>query len=221
MADADPVPGEHRWLTETRTSYDTDAPGYARQVRGLLGDHPHLRAHLDVLVALVRRDGGGPVLDIGCGPGYVTRYLCDSGAEAFGIDLSPAMIAIARRDYPELSFEAGSMTNLGLGSRSLAGIVAFWSSIHIPDSAMPGVISEFQRVLRPGGHVLIGFHVGEGVEHTSEGYTGRSIGVDTHLRRIATVSGWLRAAAFRIESETIFRPDDGTPGAIVLARSPT
>ena len=219
MSDEDAARGTPIWLTETRTSYDTDASGYTAKVQGLLEAHPHLRAHLDVLAELVQQDGGGAVADVGCGPGYVTRYLHDSGTEAFGIDLSSAMVAIAQREHPNLYFEVGTMTNLGLHDHSVAGVVAFWSTIHVPDHAMPGVIAEFHRVLQLGGRVLIGFHVGEGISHVSTGYTGRPISVDTHLRRTSTMLDWLRDANFRVESESVFRPDDDVPGAMILARS--
>ena len=218
MSDENATSDVPTWLTETRTSYDIDASGYTEKVHGLLEAHPHLRAHLDVIAELVQSDGGGPVADVGCGPGYVTRYLHDSGTEAFGVDLSSAMVAIAQRDHPHLHFEVGTMTNLGLDDHFLAGLVAFWSTIHIPDHAMTGVIAEFRRVLRLGGRVLLGFHVGEGTTHNSTGYTGRRISIDTHLRQPSTVSGWLRDANFQIESESVFRPDDDLPGAMVLAR---
>ena len=218
MSDNNPAGDAQTWLTDTRNSYDLDAAGYAEKVQGLLEAHPHLRAHLDVFVELVQRDGGGRVADVGCGPGYVTRYLQDSGTEAFGIDLSPTMVALAQRAYPDLHFEVGTMTNLDLAAHSVAGIVAFWSTIHIPDHAMAGVINEFHRVLRPGGHVLVGFHVGDSTEHASSGYTGQAISVDTHLRHASEISDWLRDANFQIESESVFRPDDIVPGGIVLAR---
>lgn len=60
---------------------------------------------------------------MGCGPGRITAYLRELGADAFGIDLSPAMIEIARRDHPSLRFEVGSMTNLDLADASMAGPV--------------------------------------------------------------------------------------------------
>ncbi|WP_114854583.1 class I SAM-dependent methyltransferase [Brachybacterium sp. YJGR34] len=205
------------WLERTRASYDLDAEGYAEQVRGLLEDRPALRAPLEVIAQLVAQDGGGPVADIGCGTGYVTRYLHDLGAEAFGIDLSPAMVSIARRDHPQLRFEVGTMTSLELEACSVAGIVAFWSTVHIPDDVMPDVIAEFHRVLRPGGHVLLGFPVGEGIEHRSTGYTGRSISIDSHRRPVSTFSAWLRDGGFRVAQETVLRPDDETPGALVIA----
>ena len=149
------------WLSDTRASYDTDAPGYAEKVRGLLDEMPYLRASLTSFAEQVHDAGGGPVADVGCGPGYVSGYLHDAGVDAFGIDLSPEMIAIARRDYPDLRFEVGTMTDLDLADDSVAGIVAFWSVIHVPDHAVPGVFEEFRRVLRPEGLVLVGFHVGD------------------------------------------------------------
>ncbi|MBE1874876.1 class I SAM-dependent methyltransferase [Myceligenerans pegani] len=206
------------WLSRTRASYDTDASGYAEKVDGLLEGNPYLRASLALFAELVAEAGGGPVADVGCGPGYVTRRLNDLGVDAFGIDLSPEMIAIARRDHPDLRFEVGTMTDLDLPDHSVAGLLAFWSVIHIPDHAVPGVFAQFRRVLRPGGPLLVGFHVGDRTRHRTEGYTGRPISVDSHHRRPAQVARWLREAGFAIEAELLLRPDDDVPGAILLAR---
>jgi SAM-dependent methyltransferase len=208
------------WLSDTRSSYDTDAPGYADQVRGLLDGSPILRASLALYAELVADAGGGPVADVGCGPGYVTRHLHDLGVDAFGIDLSPEMVAIARRDHPDLRFEVGTMTDLDLADHSVAGVLAFWSVIHVPDDAVPGVFEQFRRVLRPGGPLLVGFHVGDETRHTSEGYTGRAISVDSHRRRPEKISRWLRDAGFTIDAELVMRPYDEVPGAIVIATSP-
>lgn len=207
------------WLSDTRTSYDTDAFGYADKVRGLLAESPYLRASLALFAELVRDAGGGRVADVGCGPGYVTDHLRHLGVDAFGIDLSPEMIAIARRDYPDLHFEVGTMTDLDLADDSVAGVLAFWSVIHVPDHAVPAVFAQFHRVLRPGSPVLVGFHVGDGTRHTSEGYSGRSISVDSYRRRPEEVARWLREARFSIEAELVMRPDEDVPGAIVIARS--
>jgi len=207
------------WLSETRTSYDTDATGYADRVRGLLDGSPYLRASLALFAELVHGAGGGPVADVGCGPGYVTNHLHDAGVDAFGIDLSPEMISIARRDYPHLRFDVGTMTDLDLADDSVAGIVAFWSVIHVPDDAVPGVFEEFRRTLQPHGLLLVGFHVGDQTQHTSEGYTGRPIDVDSHHRRPGTVAAWLRDAGFSIEAELVLRPDEAVPGAVIFARS--
>jgi SAM-dependent methyltransferase len=207
------------WLSNTRSSYDTDASGYADEVRGLLAGRPYLRASLALFTTLVQEAGGGPVADVGCGPGYVAGHLHDAGLDVIGIDLSSEMVAIARRDYPDLRFDVGTMTDLDLADESLVGLVAFWSVIHVPDDAVPGVFQEFRRVLRPQGVLLVGFHVGDETRHSSQGYTGHAINVDSHHRRPSQVVGWLRDAGFTIEAEMVIGPDEEVPGAVVFART--
>ena len=207
------------WLSDTCESYDADADGYAEKVRGLLDGSPYLRASLALFADMVRDAGGGPVADIGCGPGYVTRHLHDLGVDAFGIDLSPAMIAIARHDYPDLRFEVGTMTRLDLPDDSVAGVLAFWSVIHVPDESVPGVFANFRRVIQPRGPLLVGFHVGDETHRTSEGYSGRPISVESHHRRPEEVARLLRKAGFTVEAELLMRPDEDVPGAIIFARS--
>jgi hypothetical protein len=74
-------------------------------------------------------------------------------------------------------------------------------------------------VLRPQGLLLVGFHVGDETRHTSEGYTGRPISVDSHHRRPGTMSRWLRDAGFTVEAELVLSPDQDVPGAVIFARS--
>src|SRR3954462_10581861 len=113
------------WLADTRTWYDTGAASPAALPRGAMADEPHLRAALALFADLVRTAGGGPVCDIGCGPGRLTPDLRDLGLDAFGVALSPARVDIARRDHPDLRFEVGSMTDLALADASLAGLFAW------------------------------------------------------------------------------------------------
>ncbi len=196
------------WLNETRDSYDAIASSYADETRDLLDRKLYVRAGVVLFAELVHANGGGPVADIGCGPGHTTALLRELGAEAFGIDLSPEMIEIARREHPGARFEIGSMTDLQLDDSSLAGVLAWWSLIHIPDEGVPGVLGQFLRVLRPGGVLAVGFHVGErSTEHT-------------HYRTPSQVAGWLREAGFTIEAQHLLRPDDPTPGAILFGRRP-
>lgn len=51
----------------------------------------------------------------------------------FGIDLSPQMVVVARQEHPGLRFEEGSMLALDLRDASLGGLLARYSTIHIPD----------------------------------------------------------------------------------------
>jgi SAM-dependent methyltransferase len=205
------------WLEDIRTSYDTVAVSYADYVRDALDGAPYLRSALALFAEMVRANGG-PVADVGCGPGHVTARLHELGTDAFGIDLSPAMIDVARRDHPGLRFEVGSMTDLPLTDASVAGLVAFWSLIHIPDETVPLVFSQFRRVLRPGGLLLAGFHAGDGSRLKTEGYGGHPMKVHVHRRQPDRVAAWLRDAGFIIEAQMVFGPDDSVPGAVLFAR---
>jgi len=204
------------WLDDTRTSYDTVAASYADQLRHALQGKPYLHGILTLFADLVRE--AGPVAD--CGPGHVSAYLAALGVDAFGIDLSPGMIEVARRDHPELRFEVGSMTDLPLGDGELAGLVAFWSIIHIPDDAIPTVFAQFRRVLRPGAPVMLGFHVGDETRLKTEGYGGHPMKVHVHRRRPERVAEWLREAGFAVEAYMVLDPDAAVPGGAVFARNP-
>jgi SAM-dependent methyltransferase len=206
------------WLANTKVSYDTVAPSYAAQVREALDGKPYLRSALALLVDLVRAVGGGPVADVGCGPGHVTALLREFGADAFGIDLSPAMIDLARRDHSGLRFEVGSMTELPLADASVAGLVAFWSIVHVPDNEIPGVFGQFRRVLRPGGPLLLGFHAGDGARRKTEGYGGHPMNVVVYRRPPERVTAWLHEAGFNVEAQTLLGPNDPLPSALLFAR---
>ena len=205
------------WLADTRRSYDTVAASYADFVRESLDAEPYLRSVLALFSDLVHAAGGGPVADVGCGPGHVTAHLTKLGVEAFGIDLSPAMIDTARRDHPGLRFEVGSMTDLPLADASVAALLSFWSLIHVPDDAIPTVFGQFRRVLRPGGPLLLGFHVGDGSRLKTEGYGGHPMKVYVHRRQPEQVAGWLRDAGFTVNAQILLLPEESRPGAVLIA----
>ena len=203
----------------TRTSYDTVAVSYAEQVRGAVAGHQYLSVALALFAGSVRAAGGGPVADVGCGPGEVTAHLRGLGVDAFGIDLSPRMVDVARRGHPELRFEVGgSITDLDLADSSVAGLLAWWSLIHIPDDEISNVFGHFHRALRPGGPLQLGFHAGDRSRLKTEGYGGHPMKIQVHRRRPDQVATWLRDAGFEVEAQLLLDPDGPLPGAILFAR---
>ncbi|MFI9256246.1 class I SAM-dependent DNA methyltransferase [Streptomyces sioyaensis] len=206
------------WLEDTRASYDTVAASYADQVRKLLEETPDERAVLALFADLVHTSGGGPVADVGCGPGRITAHLRELGVDAFGIDLSPGMIEVARRDHPGLRFEVGSMTDLDLADGSMAGLIAWYSLIHVPDDEIGSVFSHFQRVLRPGGPLLLSFHVGDESQLKTQGYGGHPMKVYVHRRRPCQMTAWLNEAGFTVEAGRTLSSAESTLGGILLAR---
>ncbi|TDE34285.1 class I SAM-dependent methyltransferase [Actinomadura sp. 6K520] len=144
-----------------RAGYDAVAGRYADMFRDILDDLPVDRALIAAFAELVR-GGGAPVADLGCGPGHVTAHLASLGLPAFGVDLSPEMIALAREEHPGLRFAEGTMTALDLPDAGLGGILAWYSIIHLDPGDVPAAFAEFHRVLAPGGHVLIAFQTCDG-----------------------------------------------------------
>ena len=159
---------EPDFLRDTRASYDAVATGYAERFRDELAAKPLDRAMLAGFAELVRAAGARPVADIGCGTGRVTAHLNDLGLPVFGIDLSPGMVAVARRSYPGLRFDVGSMLALDLPDAALGGVLAWYSVIHLPDERLPEAFAEFCRVLAPGGLVLLAFQAGDESLHLAE-----------------------------------------------------
>jgi len=72
-----------------RSSYDVVATAYADHLVEELHGLPFETWLLDRVLA---HASGQPVVEVGSGPGHVTAYLADGGADATGIDLSPAMV---------------------------------------------------------------------------------------------------------------------------------
>lgn len=150
-------------LTATARAYDHWAGPYTELVRAEFDRLPLDRAMFAAFADSVRADDAGTaVAELGCGPGRLTAHLRDLGLDASGVDLSPVMIDIARQAYPELRFEVGSMHALDLADASLDGVVSWYSLIHALPGDVPGYVAEFARVLRPGGHLLLGFFESEG-----------------------------------------------------------
>jgi SAM-dependent methyltransferase len=138
----------------TAAAYDAIAVRYAEFSAEAWDKHPLERAVWTAFADSVR--GRGPVADLGCGPGHLTAHLRSLGLDAFGVDLSPAMISLARAAHPDLRFEVGSMAALDLPDASLAGILSWYSLIHTPPAEVPGYFAEFARMSASGGHVLLG-----------------------------------------------------------------
>ena len=147
----------------------------------------------------------GAVLDVGCGPGHLTAYLRSLGVDAFGLDQVSEFIDHARVSYPTGRFALGSMRQLPVPDGCVAGILAWYSLIHLPPDDLDGVLAELRRALAPAGRLVVGFFDGDEVvafEHRV--VTAYYWPVDAFTER-------LRAAGFT-EIERLRRPGIAEPG---------
>ncbi|TDC61378.1 class I SAM-dependent methyltransferase [Micromonospora sp. KC207] len=154
----------------------------------------------------------GSVLDVGCGPGHLTGYLRSLGVDATGIDLVPEFIAHARAAHPHGRYRLGSMQSLDVEDGSLAGVLAWFSLIHVPPPELHGAFAEFRRVMAPAGTLVVGLFDGDDVvAFDHKVVTAYRWPVDEFSERLA-------GAGFR-EVERQHRPSDGThrPYAAIAA----
>ncbi len=141
---------------DVRDAYDAKAELYANFAIGDLDRIPTDRVWLDSFAQLAgRRDGA--VADLGCGPGYIVNHLTELGVAASGYDISPALIAEARRRFPDLSFQVGDFSELDIAGSSLAGIVSRYSLIHTVPADLGRIFREWFRVLAPEAPILVSF----------------------------------------------------------------
>ncbi|CDI04601.1 putative Methyltransferase type 11 [Candidatus Competibacter denitrificans Run_A_D11] len=99
---------------------------------------------------------GVRVLDAGCGAGEpVARYFVERGDTVTGIDLSERMLALARRQVPEATFQRMDVRALEFPPASFDGIAAVYVVFHLPRAEHAALFSGFARVLTPGGALLL------------------------------------------------------------------
>ncbi|WP_030762128.1 class I SAM-dependent methyltransferase [Streptomyces sp. NRRL F-2664] len=209
------------YLNSVRASYDAVAVASARQLGTELAGKPLDRAMLAAFAECVRgaEGGGGAVADLGCGPGRVTAHLGGLGVRAFGVDLSPAMVAVARRTYPGLRFEVGSMAALDVADAVLGGVLAWYSTLHTPPAQQPALYREFARVLAPGGHALVAFEAGDERVRLEQAY-GLPVDLDVYRMPPDRIAALLAGAGLT-EVARLLRgpaPHEHGPQGFLLAR---
>src|SRR5438552_13619091 len=126
---------------------------------------------------------------------------------ALPIDLSPRMIELARQLNGGIEFHVGNIAALSVADASWSGIAAFYSIIHIPPTQIASVLREFWRVLRPGGEVLLAFHVGDEVRHVDKLWE-QQVSFDFQFYSRAQIEEHLRAAGFGIVESMGRDPDE-------------
>lgn len=174
-------------------SYDAVAERYADRIVDELRDGQPLETWLLDRVAVHAADG--PVVEVGCGPGHVTAYLAEAGADATGLDLSPRMIETARRRFPDGNYEVGDLRRLirPTSAPSWAAVLGWYSLIHLAASELPEAVEALVRPLAPGGWLVLALHAGSDVRHLDEWFEVE-VDLDFVLHEPEDVAAVLQAA---------------------------
>lgn len=135
-----------------RDAWDAQAARWSVWAR-TPGHDSYWRFHRERFFELLPPDVDGPVLDVGCGEGRLTRELRDRGWEIAGIDASPAMIELASEADPAGDYRVSDAAALPFEDDVFELVIAFMSLQDVDDPER--AIAETARVLRPGGRLCL------------------------------------------------------------------
>src|SRR6059058_4144155 len=107
------------------------------------------RQFIPPLLDAAEVSGKMSILDVGCGPGYVSAAAAERGAIPIGLDFSGEMLAIAKKMFPRIEFRQGDAQNLPFAGASFDRVIANFSILHLADPER--ACAEAARVLKSGG----------------------------------------------------------------------
>src|SRR3954451_8612645 len=108
---------------------------------------------IDALLDAARVGSGMRVLDVATGPGHVAAAAAARGAVPVGVDVAEGMLAVARRDHPQLDFRFGDAEALPFADGSFDAVVGAFVLNHLPRPEVAA--AEFARVLAGGGRLAL------------------------------------------------------------------
>jgi len=212
-------------VAAARAVYDLAAPRYVQFVGTEISsatEGPMDQSLLVAFVELVKRQTIDRVADIGCGPGRVAAFMAERGLDVVGVDVSQAMLAVARTAHPHVKFEEGQLDALPIETGVLAGAVCWYSIIYTPPDRLTKAFGELTRVLMPGGYLFLGFQAeGEPVHRTDAHGTGRPL--TSYRHSVQEIAGCLEDTGFKIYTTVLRAPEleaETTSQGFVIASRP-
>jgi len=211
----------------TRRSYDKIANAYTARFGRELDDKPFDREFVDAVADSVPRPGW--CVDLGSGPSHIGAYLARWGLAILNVDTSHEMLRHASVLVPDGVQVQADMRALPFADRSIAGIIAFYSLIHISRTELMTTLVELGRVLAKDGVVAVAAHAAPPGNRTDqpmsalhvEEMLSEPVDLDFHFIDPAEVVGQLAAAGLTVAVRTGRQPWPGeapTRRALLLAR---
>jgi uncharacterized protein len=162
---------------------------------------------------------GMPILEVGAGPGQVSRYLRAHGKSVIMSDASESQVRHASRRLPDVPALVADLRVLPFRDDALGGVAAYYCLMYGEVAHLEQVFAEWFRVLCPGGIALIVVHAGSGSIHATE-WHGKEIDIELVMRDPDSVEKHVRSAGLDVFSSLVRKPlgeEHPTPRLFVLA----
>ncbi len=195
---------------ELRDAHDVLSEWYAKKLVGVLERMSVERAMLD-LFAEMTLGVGVEVADVGCGTGRLLPYLASRGLSPRGVDLSPGMVEVARRENPGFAYEVADLRALPFADASLSGVVCWFSLIYLPPDARTRAFAELARVVQSGGYLVTAFKHGDGTLRRNGPSTKLGVDFDRYWLSAREMEERFAAAGFDVVFQGSTPPEEAEP----------
>jgi cyclopropane fatty-acyl-phospholipid synthase-like methyltransferase len=192
---------------EVTAAYDQVALTYADKYQDEILRKPKVQAFLADFVAAVPADG--IIADVGCGPGQVARYVHHHlGRRTEGIDLSPEMVRIASERNPTIPFRAADVLQMS-ETEVYDALIGLYLVVNFPAEALDGLFSKLHQLLKPGGQLLLSFHLGDDARLRVEDFWESGKSLDFYFFRAETIREKLMRNGFAVTDTRLRDPYPG------------
>ena len=182
----------------TRQAYNLAAIKYHDLFKDELIEKEYDRNILDEFAKYFKP--GDTIIDAGCGPsGHIGRYLFDKGIDIIGIDISEKCIENAINYNPKIKFKQMDFCNMDFANNSIEGIILFYSIIHTPKKYVNQIFNEIERILKPGGKLLLTVKKGND-ENLLEEFLGYKTKIFFAYFNEKEIEGYLKNCRFKLIS---------------------
>jgi SAM-dependent methyltransferase len=145
------------YKTITKESYQATAEAYTSKV-----SHLAPIESIEKFIALLPLNA--KIIDIGCGSGRDAKIFSEHGLQVCGIDFSPNLIEIAKKQAPCAEFHVMDIEEMTFPSLSFDGAWAGASLLHLPKKIFPGVLRKIYSLLKANGYLYLTVKKGLGEE---------------------------------------------------------